>query len=441
MKGKYALRIERMKVYFTTLGCKVNQYDTQTLKELFVRHGFSLCKQGETPDVVIINTCTVTAESDRKGRQAVGRFAKKYPDAVIGVTGCMPQACPQKAEKLTKAHVVVGCASNEKLPLLIQQYIQTGQRVVQVEPHKNTPVTDGLCSQSFEGRTRAFVKIEDGCNRFCSYCLIPYARGRVRSKPLGELERELTRLGENGYKEVVLAGINLTAYSPEEGVNLSHAVGLAQQNPNICRIRLGSMEPDQFTPELIEELAKNSKLCPQFHLSLQSGSDSVLARMNRHYDTAFYGELVTRLRKVFPGCAITTDVMCGFPGETREEFEETLRFMRKIGFAKVHPFAYSPREGTPAAKMEDQVSPQVKKQRMEALLWEANRGAERFMNALVGEEVTILLEQKKPDGLWEGHTPHYVPVGVEAPLGKAGDLCRVLITAVQGERCIGQLIQ
>ncbi len=430
-----------MKVYFYTLGCKVNQYDTQTLKELFVRDGFSLCKTGETPDVVVINTCTVTAESDRKGRQAVGRFAKKYPEAVIAVTGCMPQACPKKAEKLTKAHVVIGNASNEKLPCLVRKYLEKKQPIVAVEPHQNKAVTDGLCSESFEGRTRAFVKIEDGCNRFCSYCLIPYARGRVRSKPLCELEKELTRLGENGYKEVVLAGINLTAYSPEEGVDLSRAVALAQENPNIKRVRLGSMEPDQFTPKLIADLAKNNKLCPQFHLSLQSGSDTVLARMNRHYDTAFYEGLVTRLRQVFPGCAITTDVMCGFPGETHREFEETVAFMKKIGFAKVHAFAYSPREGTPAAAMKNQVSPIVKKQRMEVLLETAKEGALQFMQGFLGKQTVVLLEQKKADGLWEGHTPEYVPVAVECAEAQAGDTLQVTVMGIDGERCIGQLLQ
>ena len=429
-----------MKVYFYTLGCKVNQYDTQTLKELFLREGFTLCKPGETADVVVINTCTVTAESDRKGRQAVGRFAQKFPQAVIAVTGCMPQACPQKAEKLPKAHVVVGNASNEKLPALVKEYLQTKQPIVAVEPHQNKAVTDGLCETSFEGRTRAFVKIEDGCNRFCSYCLIPYARGRVRSKPLCELEKELTRLGENGYQEVVLAGINLTAYAPENGVDLSHAVALAQTNPNIKRIRLGSMEPDQFTPELIENLAKNSKLCPQFHLSLQSGSDRVLARMNRHYTTEFYAEVIGQLRAVFPDCAITTDVMCGFPGETDEEFEETLAFMKKIGFAKVHPFIYSPREGTPAAAMK-QVDPKVKKQRMERLMETAKQGADAFMNALLGQTIPVLLEQKKADGLWEGHTPSYVPVGVAADGVCPGQIVLVTLTKRDEERCIGQLYQ
>lgn len=430
-----------MKVTFYTLGCKVNQYDTQTLKELFLRDGFSLCQKGETPDAVVINTCTVTAESDRKGRQAVGRFAKKYPGAVIAVTGCMPQACPQKAEALTKAHIVIGNASNGKLPALVRKYKEEQQRMVAVEPHENTAVTDGLCESSFEGRTRAFVKIEDGCNRFCSYCLIPYARGRVRSKPLCELTKELTRLGENGYKEVVLAGINLTAFSPENGVDLSHAVALAQANPHMKRIRLGSMEPDQFTPELIGNLAKNNKLCPQFHLSLQSGSDSVLTRMNRHYDTAFYARLVEQLRERFPGCAITTDVMCGFPGETDEEFAKTLDFMKKIGFAKVHAFAYSPREGTPAAAMENQVAPEVKKQRMEALLEAAKQGSAAYMNGFLGREVQVLLEQQKADGLWEGHTPEYIPVAVKVPHGKAGDICRVILTQTGEERCFGQLYQ
>lgn len=428
-----------MTVLFYTLGCKVNQYDTQTLKELFAREGFTPALPGETPDVVVINTCTVTAESDRKGRQAIRRFARLYPHAVIAVTGCMPQARPEKAEQLTAAHVVIGNADNRRLPGLVREYIENRKRILTIHPHEQRPQEDGLCSESFEGRTRAFVKIEDGCNRFCSYCLIPYARGRVRSKPLPAVEEELRQLAANGYREVVLAGINLTAYGQEDGLNLCDAVETAQRIAGLARIRLGSMEPDQFTDRMIRRLAACDKLCPQFHLSLQSGSDTVLARMNRHYDTDFYRQLVNRLRQQFPDCAVTTDIMCGFPGETEEEFRQTLDFIGEIGFARIHPFAYSPREGTPAAAMTDQVPPAVKGRRMERLTAAAAASAAAFMHQQIGRVRPVLFEQQKPDGSFEGHTPQYVPVRVACADDPTGQILPVRIAQAREDGCVGIL--
>ncbi len=429
-----------MTVLFYTLGCKVNQYDTGVMQEAFVQAGYTLAQKGEAPDVVVVNTCTVTAESDRKGRQAIRRFARTYPDAIIAVTGCMPQAVPQKGEGLSCAQVVVGNALNEQLPQLIEQYRQTGQRVVRFADHRTTISRNDRCTRSFEGRERAFVKIEDGCNRFCSYCLIPYARGRVRSKPLDVLKEELVTLADNGYKEVVLAGINLTAYGQEWGLSLCDAVEAAQQVAGISRIRLGSMEPDQFTSEMMARLAACDKLCPQFHLSLQSGSDGVLKRMNRHYDTAFYADLIERLRQAFPGCAVTTDVMCGFPEETEAEFEETLRFVEKIGFAKIHAFVYSPREGTPAAKM-PQVAPEIKKQRGERLGQAADEGANRYRRSFEGQCRPVLFEQAKGKDCYVGHTPEYLAVQVTSKEDLRGKIKEILLVKEKEDFLIGEITE
>ncbi len=429
-----------MTVLFYTLGCKVNQYDTGVLQESFLRAGYTPAAKGEAPDVVVINTCTVTAESDRKGRQAIRRFARTYPNAVIAVTGCMPQAVPRKAESLSCAHVIVGNALNEQLPELVEQYRQTGVRVVQTAHHAAALSKNDRCSRSFEGRERAFVKIEDGCNRFCSYCLIPYARGRVRSKPLRVLKEELETLAHNGYREVVLAGINLTAYGQEWDLNLCDAVELAQKTEGIDRIRLGSMEPDQFTDSMIARLAACHKLCPQFHLSLQSGSDRVLARMNRHYDSAFYADLIGRLRQAFPHCAVTTDIMCGFPDETEEEFCESLSFIETVGFAKVHAFVYSPREGTPAAAMK-QVPPAVKKERGERLNLAAKQSEQAFLQSYVGKVRPVLFEQVKDDGIYVGHTPEYVEVQVPSEEDLRGQIRDVTLTAPQADGCLGKIVR
>lgn len=428
-----------MTVLFYTLGCKVNQYDTQSLTELFLTEGFTPAAKGQAPDVVVINTCTVTAESDRKGRQAIRRFARTYPHAIIAVTGCMPQAVPEKSHALASAHIVIGNALNHRLPQLIQQYRQTRQPIRLHQEHSPDYPTGQTCRNSFEGRERAFVKIEDGCNRFCSYCLIPYARGRVRSKPLPQLQQELTALAQNGYREVVLAGINLTAYGDGTQTNLCDAVELAQSIDGIERIRLGSMEPDQFTSQMMTRLAACTKLCPQFHLSLQSGSDTVLSRMNRHYDTAFYQDLVERLRVAFPGCAITTDIMCGFPGETEEEFAQTLSFIQRIRFAKIHTFVYSPREGTPAAAMV-QVSPAVKQQRAAALNQAASRSADQFMSQQLGTVQSVLFEQAKQPDLYQGHTPHYLPVLVHSKTPLMGIIQDVRIEEVTDGACWGTLM-
>jgi len=426
-----------MTVFFHTLGCKVNQYETQAMRRLLEDDGFDtaefragFCDADD--GVLVINSCTVTGESDRKLRQLLRRTRRDNPYAVIVLCGCMPQAFPTRAAALFDADIVVGNAERRALPATLRAYLQNRERTVDIPPH--TTEYEPLAIREFQGRTRAFVKIEDGCNRFCTYCAIPYARGRVRSRSLDDLKEEVEVLAAAGYREVVLTGINLTAFGQDTDTTLADAVDIAAAVEGICRVRLGSLEPDHMTPALLDRLAAQPKLCPQFHLSLQSGCDATLRRMRRHYTTAEYAALCTDLRRRFPDAAITTDIMVGFPDETEEEFAETLRFAEDIAFARAHIFAYSCREGTPAAAMAGQVTTAEKAARARRLsaVCEATRA--RYEEALVGQTVSVLLETQDAAGYWEGHTPTYVPVRVKTD-GAAGDMITVRITARQNDAC------
>lgn len=420
-----------MTVVFFTLGCKVNQYETQTLRTLFAQQGFSAPAPGRAPDVAVINSCTVTAESDRKTRQLTARLRRKYPGAVLIVTGCMPQARPEKADTLPLADIVTGNALNAQLPAMAEEFLHTHRRIVRIAPHASKEPISPLSADSFEGRTRAFVKIEDGCNRFCTYCMVPYARGRVRSKFPAEITRELTLLAAHGYREAVLAGINLSAYGTDCGLTLADAVRAAAAVPGIERIRLGSLEPDQLTEQTLDALAAAGGFCPQFHLSLQSGCDATLARMGRHYDTAFYRELCTRLRRRFPDCALTTDVMVGFPGETEEEFSQSAAFVSEIGFAKVHIFPYSRREGTPAAVLPGQIPRVQKENRARRMAETAERAALAFLRAQIGKTASVLFEHRDEAGYDCGYTENYTPVRCRSAVSLHGKTADVILTAVE----------
>lgn len=428
-----------MKAKVITLGCKVNQYESEAMLSSLLQHGFAAAEDKETADVVILNSCTVTAESDRKVRQIFRRAKKDNPDAVMVLTGCMAQAFPEDARRLEEADIILGTSNRKRLVPDLLAFLSARQRIIDIAPHTNDEKFENLNVENFTGRTRAFVKIEDGCNRFCSYCIIPYARGRVRSKPLEDLKAELAGLGANGYKEVVLTGINLPAYGKELGLHLCDAVEAACEAPGIQRVRLGSLEPEQLTPEVIARMASQDKLCPQFHLSLQSGCDATLRRMNRHYTTAEYGQIVGNLREAFPGCAITTDVMVGFAGETEEEFEASLSFVRKIGFSKVHVFAYSRRPGTRAYDMPGQVTAREKEDRSHRMI-EATRATQQaFLQAQLGQAEEVLFEQQKEQGLWEGYTRNYTHVLAPSGRDLSGQLVQVRLESVQGESCVGKI--
>ncbi len=426
-----------MKIAFYTLGCKVNQYESQAMAQKMAKRGFTVVSHSESADVYVINSCTVTAESDRKTRQTVRRFKRKNPDSVVVLTGCMPQAFPEDAEALTEADIVLGNKNNEKLPELIERYFNCTQRVGDIEPHETGDKFTGDSISGFDGRTRAIVKIEDGCNRFCSYCIIPYARGRVRSKPIDELKKELEALSEAGFCEIVLVGINLSAYGSDIGLNICDAVELSAKM-NFERIRLGSLEPDHITDEVIDRLARIDKFCPQFHISLQSGCDNTLRAMNRHYTTAEYRELCRKLRSAFNDTAITTDIMVGFPTESEENFDDSVNFAKEIGFEKVHVFPYSPREGTRAAKMA-QIENSVKEKRSHIMLEETGKVRQAFLTAQIGKTVEVLTETRNGDGFTEGYTENYTPVKVKGshPCGK---IIKAEITAAEGDFCIARVL-
>ena len=428
-----------MKAKIITLGCTVNQYESEAMLEALLAGGFQEAASGEEADVMVVNSCTVTATSDQKVRQTLRRARKENPGAVTVLTGCMPQAFPEEAAALLEADVVLGNARRADLLPRVMEYLSSKQRIVDIAPHEKGEKFERMAVSTFHGRTRAFLKIEDGCDRFCSYCIIPYARGRVRSKPLEDIQEEVRRLGEQGFQEVVLTGINLPAYGRELGLHLCDAVEAACQAPGISRVRLGSLEPEQLTPDVIARMAKEEKLCPQFHLSLQSGCDATLRRMNRHYTTAEYRQIVGNLRAAFPGCAITTDIMVGFAGETQEEFEQSLQFAREIAFAKVHVFAYSRRPGTRAYDAPGQVPNKVKEERSRQMIQVTKTTQQAFLQAQVGKVEEVLFEQQREQGVWEGYTRNYTHV--LAPSGKdlSGQLLPVELLEVQGESCVGRL--
>ncbi len=431
-----------MKVAFYTLGCKVNQYDTQAVTESFTSKGYETVGYYMDADVYIVNSCTVTAESDRKTRQAVRRFKKYHPDSVVVLTGCMPQAFPNTADELPEADIVLGNRDYDELFRLLEQYFSCGNRQVQITEHIKGATYKGISLTGagitgFRERTRAAVKIEDGCDRFCSYCIIPYARGRVRSKQLDELHGELESLEKAGFAEVVLVGINLSAYGSDIGSTLCDAVELACSFEGIKRVRLGSLEPDRITAGMIEQLSRQAKLCPQFHISLQSGCDETLHTMNRHYTAKDYEALCIKLRSTFKDCTLTTDVMVGFPTESEDEFYESLEFVKKIKFEKVHVFPYSPRSGTKAADMKPQIAKVQKEKRSREMIAAAQEIRNKFLTSQIGLTVEVLVEGNIDIGIAQGYTPNYTPVKVKSADIPAGTVCRVKITDVEDDYCVG----
>lgn len=425
-----------MKVFFHTLGCKVNQYETQEMREQLNKNGYKITEDESVADIFIINSCTVTSESDRKTRQCVRHYKKKYPESTVVLTGCMPQSFPEMAEKLTEADIVLGNKNNKLLVSSLNEYFTNNCRCLHLEQHQSGEplVSSGI--SSFEERTRAILKIEDGCDRFCSYCIIPKARGRVRWKKIEDIKSEVNALTENGFREIVLVGINLSAYGKGSDLDLADAVFAVSENEKVQRIRLGSLEPDHITDELIEKLSECHKLCPQFHISLQSGCDKILKKMNRHYTSDEYYSLCEKLRKEFKDCTLTTDIMVGFPYENEEDFNITKEFAKKVGFEKIHIFPYSRRSGTVADKMDCQVEKSVKAQRVAELSGVADDIRNDFVKKQIGKTLSVLVEEKQKDNEFFGYTANYTPVKFSN--GIVGEIKEVIIKAVQDDYCIGE---
>lgn len=407
----------RKKAALHNLGCKVNAYETEAMQRLLEEAGYEIVSFSEYADVYVINTCSVTNMADRKSRQMLHKAKKQNPDAVIVGAGCYVQTKEAQALVDENINIVIGNNKKSELVQLLEEYEQTHQKcssVVDIN-HEKQDYEEMFLDHTGE-HTRAFIKVQDGCNQFCSYCIIPFARGRVRSRKLEDVMQEVTKLAENGFKEVVLTGIHLSSYGVDTGDNLLHLIEQVHTIQGIQRIRLGSLEPRIVTEEFAGALSKMEKICPHFHLSLQSGCDATLKRMNRRYNTAEYQVGCEILRKYFEHPAITTDVIVGFPGETEEEFAVTKQYLEDIHFYEMHIFQYSKREGTKAAVMKDQVPELVKKERSAVLLNLEKRMSEEFREYYVDHEVTALMEEEwtfEGERYFVGYTKEYVKVAVK----------------------------
>lgn len=429
-----------MKYAFYTLGCKVNQYETQAMQQLLLQRGDTLGDFDGICDCYVINTCTVTAMSDKKSRNAIRRVRRRNPEAVIGVCGCYAQTAPEELRGMD-VDVLIGTDGRVEFLDRLAQAARDRQHWEHVEDAGLPRRFEQLPAGGLAERTRALLKVEDGCNNFCTYCIIPYARGRVRSLPLESAVQEARKLAAEGYREIVVNGIEISSWGWEwhDGSCLRQLLtALCAAVPEV-RIRLGSLEPRTIDEEFCRALSGFQNLCPQFHLSLQSGSDPVLKRMNRKYDTARYYESVRLLNEYFPGCAVTTDLIVGFPGESEASFEESLAFIRKCGLTKVHIFPYSRREGTPADKMPDQVPKAVKEARAARAAAVAAELEDAFHSALIGTVQEVLFEQPE-DGLYAGHAPNYAKVYVRSDEALRNRTCRVRITEPCREGVLGELV-
>lgn len=417
-----------------TLGCKLNFCESAAIEKSFEDNGFT--KSENKANVYIVNSCAVTGTAVAKARHALSKAKRENPNCVAVLCGCFPQSYPEEASLKLGADIVVGNADKGKLPTLVREFMKTRVKQVKITPLSREYDVSGALPD--EDRTRAFIKVEDGCDRFCSYCIIPTARGRVRSLSPKIIEEQARLCVEHGHHEIVLTGINLGCYGQDLGLSLADAVRAVELS-GVERIRLSSLEPEMMTDEEIAKLSGVNGLCPHFHLSLQSGSDSVLKRMNRRYNKEQYRHVAECLRDAFPNCAITTDMIVGFPAETDEEFIESVDFAREIGFAKIHVFPYSLRKGTVAAEME-QVRPNVKSDRADMLTAAAKELELSFYETQKGTEHTVLIEKPRSKDYSHGFTESYIPVriyGVELPRHTLAD---VRITDYRDGYCLGEII-
>lgn len=429
------------KVYFITFGCKVSQYETECMRSCFVSAGFDIADSEDEAQIFVVNSCTVTGSGDKKSLYAVRRLRRAYPDSVIVLTGCLPQSNNDIGEICSEADIINGTKERDKIPALVKQVIADKLRIFHVPEFVSGEKFEDIPYESSFSQTRAFMKIQDGCNCFCSYCIIPYARGRCRSKPIESVKYEAERLAESGHRELVLVGINLAFYGQEFGLRLADAVEICCNTKGIDRVRLGSIEPEMLTDEDLQRLSALPQFCPQFHLSLQSGSETVLKRMNRKYTPEEYMDIVEKIRGYFPDAAFTTDVMVGFPEETEEEFEESLAFVEKVGFAAIHVFQYSPRKGTPAAAMK-QIPNKIKAERGDRMKEAGEKLAKKYLQSLIGKKVPVLFERENSPEFHQGHAPDHTLVKVFRENSKKclrNSILYVIIEECSNNYCIGRI--
>lgn len=428
-----------MKYIIYTLGCKVNQYETQAMETLLHERGHSRCEQGELADAVIVNTCAVTAEAGRKSRQAIHRLREENPGAVVAVSGCYSQLSPDAVQK-TGADIVYGTADRHKLVDAIEKAVATGEGERELDKPFERRVFEELPAGAVSGHTRALLKIQDGCVNFCSYCIIPYTRGRVRSLPIETAAAQARELDEKGYRELVITGIEIASYGvdlPGRPTLADVVCAIAAAAPHM-RLRLGSIEPSVITEDFCRRISECGSVCRHFHLSLQSGCDATLKAMNRKYDTARFYEAMQLLRRYFPDCGMTCDVIVGFPGETEQHQLETLEFLKKAEFSDAHIFPYSRRPGTPADKMDGQVDRAAKARRSKQARAVVSETRRKFLESMVGKTLPVLFETRE-DGLWKGHSDNYLEVAAQGEELR-GTVHNVLIQTVSDEILVGNVI-
>ena len=428
-----------MRVAFLSLGCKVNQYEADACAALFRERGAEIGDFGEKCDVYVVNTCSVTNIGDRKSRQMLRRAKRLNPDAIVVATGCYAQTAFAEVEAMPEVDLVIGTAMRHRICELVEAVLRGENPETRVDIMKQREFEE-LETEGSPERSRAYIKIEDGCDNFCSYCIIPYARGPVRSRPMENIAAEARRLADKGYREVVLTGIHVASYGKDmkNGLGLIDVIECVAATEGIERIRISSIDPRAFTPDFIARAAACRKLCRHFHISLQSGSEAVLKRMNRKYTPAQYLDALAAIRAAMPDCSVTTDVICGFPGETEEEFAETLAFAREAGFYNIHVFPYSERRGTVAAKLE-QLPHSVREERAARLAEEAALLRAEFEERHVGETVGVLFE-KTENGCAEGLSGNYIRVFVPSDIDLTDEIRRVKVTARRDGRVYGELI-
>ncbi len=402
------------------------------------RVGFSMCDDPKDADLIVVNSCTVTAESDRKTRQITRRYRRQNEGAIILLTGCMPQAFPEDAENLP-ADIILGNGSERNVVAAVETYLNTHNRIVEISPHKKSEIFGTGSLDDFSERTRAYMKIEDGCDRGCTYCIIPKARGRVRSRSLADIRMEAENLAQKGFKELVLVGINLSSFGKDSGCNLADAVETVSEVNGIERVRLGSLEPDLTDDELLAKLKKIPEFCPQFHLSLQSGSEATLKRMNRLYTAEYYYELSKKIYTIWDNASLTTDIMVGFVGETEDEFNESLEFAQKVGFLKAHIFPYSVREGTFAATMPNRVPEEVKNRRAAKMALVCDGVSAKIMSSLSGSTRSVLFERTL-NGYTEGYSEDYIRVFVKENNELCGKIISVRIIGTMQDGVLAETI-
>jgi threonylcarbamoyladenosine tRNA methylthiotransferase MtaB len=416
------------KLAMYTLGCRVNQYETEAIAEAFIKLGYSLVDFDDYADVYVINTCTVTSISDKKSRKMIRKVKKINPTSVVAAVGCYAQVAPSEIAEIEGVDVIVGTSDKGAIAALVEKFLEDRQQIVHVENIMNLRKFEELEIDEYQDKKRAFLKVQDGCDRFCSYCLIPLARGPVRSRDPINIINEVEKLATNGFKEIILSGIHVASYGKDlDDISLIDIIEKIDKIDGIERIRIGSVEPMFFTEDIIKRLTNTIKFCPHFHLSLQSGCDETLKRMNRNYSTEEYKTTVNSIRDNFIDSSITTDIIVGFPGESDEEFNTTYKFLSELKLSKMHIFKFSPRKGTKAGLLKNQITPEIKESRSNRLLELDEINEFNFINLHIGRIMKVLFENSS-NSTYTGYTNNYLRVEVTTPVDVSGRILDVKLT-------------